>query len=400
MNLLVDIVFWGCLTALLHTYFFYPLLLLLLARGKQNNTLIYRTDEGLPYISVIMSVYNEEKVIDDKLRSLIAQDYPAAKLAFFIGSDGSDDATDRIVRSWEATAGRVHFFPFARRRGKPQVINELVALALRQHRPAGREHVLLITDANVMLSKQTTRRLAEHFRRESIAIVDANMVHTGMTADGISQAENTYISSEVRLKHCEGIVWRKMIGPFGGCYALRSTFFTPIPENFLVDDFYIAMRAFEKGGDAVSEPEAVCYEAVSHEMREEYRRKARISAGNFQNLRTFHHLWWPVDDALAFAFFSHKVLRWCGPFFLIGLLTANAILAWQSNIFYRTLLFFMLAVLLVAPMVDYLLTALKINVLPLRGIRYFMVMNFALLEGFFKYVKGIKTNVWEPPKRH
>lgn len=399
MNSLAEILLWACLAALLHTYVFYPFLLWLLARGKTNNALVYRWEADLPAVSIIMSVYNEEKVVDAKMRSLAAQDYPADKLAFFVGSDYSDDRTDAIMRRWTGADRRVHFFRFSRRRGKPQVINELVALALQQRSPDP-SHVLLITDANVMLSREVIRRLAAHFRRQSIAIVDAHMVHTGMTAGDISRAENAYISSEVRLKHREGIVWGKMIGPFGGCYALRSTFFSPVPENFLVDDFYIAMRAFERGGDAISELDAVCYEAVSHEIREEYRRKARISAGNFQNLVTFRHLWWPPVDALAFAFFSHKVLRWCGPFFLIGLLAANAVLAWKGNIFYRTLLLFTTSGMFVLPAVDYLLKALKINILPLRGIRYFSIMNLALLEGFVKFAKGIKTNVWEPPKRH
>ena len=399
MTLLAEILLWACLAALLHTYIFYPFLLWLLARGKQNNELVYRREADLPAVSVIMSVYNEAKVVDAKMRSLSAQDYPADQLAFFIGSDCSVDGTDAIMRQWADADRRVHFFRFPRRRGKPQVLNELVGLAL-QRRPPSSGHVLLITDANVMLSREVIRRLAAHFRRESIAIVDAHMVHTGMTADDISRAENAYIFSEVRLKHREGIVWRKMIGPFGGCYALRSTFFSPIPENFLVDDFYVAMRAFEHGGDAISELGAVCYEAVSHEIREEYRRKARISAGNFQNLVTFRHLWWPPADALGFAFFSHKVLRWCGPFFLVGLLAASTVLALKGNIFYRTLLLITTGVLLGLPAIDYLLKTLKINILLLRGIRYFSIMNLALLEGFVKFAKGITTNVWEPPKRH
>lgn len=399
MNLLAEIIFWGCLLALLHTYCFYPFLLFILARNKAADAVPDRSDEALPAVSVIMSVYNEEKVIDRKMRSLLAQVYPPEKLTFYVGSDASDDATDARLKRWQAGHERVHFFSFSRRSGKPQVINELVALALRG-RPAEPGHILLITDANVMLTETVIRRLAGHFHREGLAIVDAHMVHTGMRPDGISQAESAYISSEVRLKHREGMVWRKMIGPFGGCYALRSTFFSPIPKNFLVDDFYIAMRAFERGGEAISDLDAVCYEAVSHEMREEYRRKARISAGNFQNLRAFRHLWWPPLGTLAFAFFSHKVLRWCGPFFLIGLLASNAALALTGNIFYRTLLFIGAGGLLAAPVADYLLNTLKINILPLRGIRYFLVMNLALLEGFFNYVKGIKTNVWEPPKRH
>jgi len=191
-----------------------------------------------------------------------------------------------------------------------------------------------------------------------------------------------------------------MIGPFGGCYALRSTYFSEIPPNFLVDDFYIAMRVFEQGGDALSDLEAVCYEAVSHEIREEFRRKSRISSGNYQNLFTFRHLWWPPTNNLGFAFFSHKVLRWLGPFFLLGLLCSMIPLACAGNIFYRILFFTIVTAVLILPALDYFLKNWNINLLPLRGIRYFILMNLALLEGFIKFLKGIKSNVWEPPRRN
>lgn len=346
-----------------------------------------------------MSVYNEEKVIEKKLESLLRQAYPSEKMQIFVGSDHSSDLTDKLLAAAGARFHNLHFFPFRRRRGKPGVINELAGIAL-DRRGERADHILIITDANVMLTPHTIHHLAKHFRNQHIAIVDAHMIHTGMREAGISRAENTYISSEVQLKHREGVLWGKMIGPFGGCYALRSTFFTEVPPRYLVDDFYIAMRAFERGGDAISEPEAVCYEAVSHEIYEEYRRKSRISAGNFQNLLTFRRLWWPPLQPLSFAFFSHKVLRWLGPFFLLLIFLSSGLLAWSGNLFYRILFLFLTAVMIFIPVTDLFLNKLNINILSLRGLRYFLMMNLALLEGFFKFIKGIKSNVWEPPKRH
>jgi cellulose synthase/poly-beta-1,6-N-acetylglucosamine synthase-like glycosyltransferase len=383
---------------LLYSYLFYPWLLKRLSKNKRNNTLVFTETDELPDVSVIMSVYNEEKVIQGKIHSLMKQDYPQEKLRIFVGSDCSTDRTDELLTAAAMWVGLL-FMPFKKRRGKPGVINELIGIALQQW-PVRPDHILLITDANVILAPQTLRHLVKHFRNDKIAIVDAHMVHTGMRPDDISQAESTYISSEVLLKHREGIVWGKMIGPFGGCYALRTPYFSKVPPKFLVDDFYIAMRAFEKGGDAISELDAVCYEAVSHEIMEEYRRKSRISAGNFQNLLTFRHLWWPPFQPLPFAFFSHKVLRWLGPFFLISILISGVVLAWSGNLFYRILLLCILLGIVVFPALDFLLKILKINILPLRGLRYFLIMNMALLEGFVEFVKGIKTNVWEPPKRH
>lgn len=399
MHLLAELFFWLSFSALAHSYLVYPALLRWRARGRPDHSPLFSRTDDLPVISIIMSVYNEEKVIADKLDTLFRQDYPAEKVHIYIGSDCSTDGTDELITGLSRQHPRLYFYPFSLRRGKPGVINELADIAGREH-GIDPSHLFLITDANVMLEPSTLWHLAKHFRDERLAVVDARMVPTGLRSEGISQAENTYISGEVLLKHREGVVWGKMIGPFGGCYALRSSFFSPIPSTFLVDDFYIAMRVFEQGGQAISDLDAVCYEAVSHEMREEYRRKSRISAGNFQNLLFFRHLWWPPVRALRFAFFSHKVLRWLGPFFLLGMLGTSFALAWMGNIFYRILFLLFMFSMAGLPLLDLALRRLGIHLLPIRGVRYFMVMNVALLEGFFKFIKGIKTNVWEPPKRN
>ncbi len=398
MFLFLQIVFWLCVFSLFHTYVFYPLILRLLAKGKQNNALVYDEGDELPFVSVIMSVYNEEKVIDEKMESLLKLEYPRHRLQIFVGSDCSDDETNPKMEFFKRHHSHIFFKAFEMRRGKPDVVNDLVALAFEKN-SAGDHHILLLTDASVILQKDTLFQLVKHFKNKQIALVDANMLGTGMNAAGISKVENEYINTEVMLKHLEGIAFGKMIGPFGGCYALRSDFFTKIPPKYLVDDFFIAMKTFEKGGLAINELEAKCFESVSNEIKEEYRRKARISAGNFQNLRTFKHLLWKMNS-LSFAFFSHKVLRWLGPFFIIFAFLSNGLLALHDNFIYRLLFLFQTCFLLLVPLLDLFFKNLNINVLAFRKVRYFVMMNIALLEGFIKYLNGIKNNVWQPPKRN
>ncbi len=391
--------FFTSFLALAHSYMLYPLLMRLLAQGRRNNTLVFSRADELPFVSVIMSLYNEERVVERKLATLLAQDYPIHRRRVYIGSDGSTDHTNALVEAFVRNAQGFHFYVFSERRGKPGVINHLVELALDAH-PPGPGHVLLLTDASVMQNPEVTFHLAKHFRNPEIAVVDAFMIHTGLEEEGISRSEDRYISSEVRLKYLESVVWRKMIGPFGGCYALRSDRFSRVPANFLVDDFYITMKALEQGAMAINEPEARCYEPVSHEWREEYRRKARISAGNFQNMLHFRRLWWPPFSQLGFAFFSHKILRWWGPFFLLIMGAGSAIAAWYGNYPHRFLFFSFVMVAFALPVADTLLKRAGVNVLMLRNIRYFMLMNIALLQGFFKFLKGIRSNVWEPTKRN
>jgi cellulose synthase/poly-beta-1,6-N-acetylglucosamine synthase-like glycosyltransferase len=393
-----EIIFWLCCFGLFHTYVFYPIILRFLAAGKQNNVIQYTSEDTLPLVSVIMSLYNEEQVIKDKLDCLLALNYPKDRIQFFIGSDCSEDQTNAIVSAYAKQYSQIHFYPFTQRRGKPGVINELSDIALKSN-TSGEEHIFVVTDANVMPRADTFLHLMKHFKNKEIVIVDSNMVHIGMQKEGISKSEDRYISGEVMMKHREGIVWGKMIGPFGGCYAIRSEFFSKVPSNFLVDDFYIAMKVFERGGKAINDLEAICLENVSHEINEEFRRKARISAGNFQNLFTFTSLWLPSFKAVNFAFFSHKVLRWLGPILIIGMLVSNLVLLFSGNWVYQWTMLGLIGFVFIVPFLDRILQPLGQNNFLFRSIRYFVVMNWALLKGLFRFLGGIQTNIWQPPKR-
>ncbi|PHN06597.1 glycosyltransferase [Flavilitoribacter nigricans] len=382
---------------LVHTYWFYPKLLRWLADRQPSTP--PGPPETMPFVSVLMAVYNEEKVIARKIDTLLRLNYPADQIRIFIGSDHSSDGTNDILETYQQRDPRIRFHAFSERNGKPGIINRLYEEAIR-FEPASKDHLLLITDANVMLEPDCLYSLARHFQDPEIAIVDAHMQHVGLQAEGISRSEDQYLSGEVQLKHHEGKLWGTMIGPFGGCYTLRSDYFSPVPSNFLVDDFYIAMRVFERGGRAINDLEAVCVEAVSHEWREEYRRKARISTGNYQNLVTFRHLWWPPFRPLSFAFLSHKVLRWLGPFFLILFFAASLALWLLFDNYYYSWLFLCVIVFYFAlPILDILLRRGGIQWRFIRNIRYFFLMNLALLTGFFRFIKGVNNNVWEPPKR-
>ncbi len=383
----------------MHSYLFYPIILRILGQGKTGNQQFFSDQDDLPEVSVIMSLYNEEKVIQEKMERLLALNYPKEKIHLFIGSDCSSDRTNEIVQSFADQDARIRFFPFEERRGKPGVVNDIAEAALNQLGKR-KDHIFLVTDANVMPEPSTLKNLVRHFKNEEISLVDANMVNVGMKAEGISKSEKQYVSNEVQMKNWEGKIWKKMIGPFGGFYVIRSNYFSKVPPRYLVDDFYITMRLFEQNGNAINDLEAICYEAVSHDMSEEYKRKARISAGNFQNLKTFKGLLWPFWKGLGFAFLSHKVLRWLGPFFLILLILSGSLLAIYGSMFYR-LFFGSIGLLLIGiPLLDTLLKKINVNIFLFRSVTYFNMMNVALFQGFINYLKGITTNVWQPPKRN
>ena len=393
------IVFFISVFGLVHSYLLYPFGLKLLARNKQNNQITFdKNSQNLPRVSAIISIYNEEKVIEQKLLSLLQSDYPKDKLEIFVGSDCSSDRSNAIVSKMAKEHDCLHFFAYKERSGKPGVLNKLAQIIFSQF-PQSENHILLLTDANVILEKNTLYELVKHFKNKKIAIVDANMINVGMKSEGISKSENQYIKSEVLLKQNESLVKQKMIGPFGGCYTLRSTYFNEVPKNYLVDDFFIAMKVLQQKALVINELDAFCYEAVSHDIMEEYKRKTRISAGNFQNLNHFKSVFWPPNTTLAFRFFSHKVLRWLGPFLMITAFVTSGLLSLIGIAFFQFIFLVQLLVYIAIPILNFLLNKVNVNNLLLKNVSYFLFMNLALLVGFFNYLKGVKKNTWEPPKR-
>ncbi len=405
--ILLQAIFWFSLFLIFHTYILFPAILQLLSSGnKPKETDHERVNENstshFPFLSVLIAAFNEEEVIEAKIRSVLDSDYPAGRIEILAGSDHSTDRTNEILLELEKQNQMVKVVFFKERTGKPEVINHLA-------RKAGGE-ILVITDANVMLDRATLRNLAESFRNKEVALVDTRMVNTSLNKDGISHQEKFYIGREVRLKNQESILWGSMMGPFGGCYAVRKQNFTPVPGHFLVDDFYVNMSVLMQGFKCVSNLSANVYEDVSNDLKEEFRRKKRISAGNFQNLQKFGSLLFSRRPGVAFCFLSHKVIRWIVPMLvLISLGTslylgiykmqhAASPLSPGKNLY----LMFALAqlIFIFIPVIDQILRKLGIHVLPLRFVSHFVLMNLALLAGFLRYLGGIKSNVWQPTRRN
>ncbi len=397
----VAIICWISFIGILHSYIFYPIFRYYRSNQltNQDNLADVSRDKSYRKVSVIMSVFNEETCILDKLDNLFELKYPNDRIDFYIGSDASFDATNDLIAQYPALESRNWTFKvFEERRGKPSVVNDLVQLALEKN-PAHNEHLLLVTDASILMNEDCLMVLESNFKDSSIALVDSNILNQNNEQEGIGSQERDYISMEAKLKYWESIDGGYMIGPFGGCYLIRSSYFKPIPSNYLVDDFFVAMNVFEQGGKCINDLNAVCKEYNSSYIKEEFKRKKRIAAGNFQNLVTFKHLLWPLSNTLSFNFLSHKVLRWLGPMLILFIWISSLILGLTGNLFYFTLFLCCTFFLVILPLFDFCLEGLGVHQRHLRFIRYFVVMNIAILMGFIKFLQGIQSGTWEPPKR-
>ncbi len=388
MLLILKIIFWISALSLLHSYLLYPLLVILFAANKKNNQVVY-DDNSLPDITIIMAVRNEEKIIYRKLESIINNNYPKNKLTCYIGSDASDDNTNKIIEKYAEKYSNIKLINFEERRGKVFIINKLAEL--------NNSDVLVLTDANAILANNALRHLIKHFKNPEIKVVGGRLLNKKTSKTGVAFQEHSYMEFEYRLKLSEGKLWGSMMGAYGAFFAIRTDSFTPVPHNFMADDFFISIKAIENNGLSICEPQAIAYENVAGKLSEEFRRKTRISIGNFQNFKFFLKNISKFRISTIFSFISHKMLRWLGFIFIFNIMLCLTILAHTNSLY--LFMAIILALSFIMLIIDVFCRKNQIQILPLRFITHFYYMNAALFIGFIKYLKGVKSNVWEPTKR-
>ncbi len=349
----------------------------------------YDRDKNLPYVSIVMAVFNEEKIIEQKIESVFATNYPIEKIEFLIGSDNSTDKTNELIEKLSKKYEQIKFFNFSKRTGKVLIINDLVDKSTNK--------LIISTDAKAIFAKDTIFELVKYFKDSRIKAVGGVLITPETDKSGISEQENVFMNREMQIKYHESLLWQRPIGFYGALYAIRKECFTPVPQNFLVDDFYINFKIYEKKGDVLINPQAKAFENLPAELHEEFRRKARIGAGNYQNLKEFFHFAVNPFTSTGFAFISHKVIRWTAP--LIFLLSVICLIFLTDILFYKIILFAEI-IFFILPLLDFLLNKINIHISVLRLVTHFIAMNLALVKGFFKFVKGIDKSVWTPSKRH
>ena len=343
-----------------------------------------------PAVTIVFSVFNEEKVIRRKLESIFKSDYPKDKLQVLIGSDNSTDQTHQIIEEFIANNCNITLVKKTSRNGKLKIINELIDLTTTEY--------LVFTDANVFFEPITLKALVYNLLAKDAKMVCGNIHKFSPKNQGISEQEIFYMNFENQLKHHESLKYGFCVGVEGGCYAILKPYFVKVPDGFLMDDFFITLDVISKNGKVLFEPEALCYEDVNDAPMIEFKRKIRISLGNFRNLKFYKHLLFPITNGFGFAFFSHKVLRWFTPFAILFSLALTLLLMMYCPFFKWVALAYSLLVVL--PILTIFLEKIKLKIPLVNALGHFILMNFALLLGYFKFISASHESAWEPPKRN
>jgi cellulose synthase/poly-beta-1,6-N-acetylglucosamine synthase-like glycosyltransferase len=368
-----------------YSYVGYPVILWLLSRFRVGETTVPSDPAVWPEVSVVIAAHNEEQVIGRRIENLLEVDYPADRLQILIGSDGSTDRTSEIVRLYQRP--RIAFHDFALQRGKAHVLNDLMVLA--------RGKYVVFTDANTFFEPGAVKELIRGFwmTPSACAVVGKLEFHT---PEGTVNPDSFYWRYETALKMLESR-FGTVLGANGAIYAIKRSWFRALPAGTIVDDFLIPMlMRLERGGSVIFRPAAKAWEMVPETVRDEFRRRVRIGAGDAHALRHTWRLLLPRQGMLAVSYWSHKIMRWTGPVLLATAFIANLFLA--DRAWGRALLIGQLAAYALG-FASFWLRGVPIIGRVATGIWYFMVLNAALLLGTLKYLSGRSAAVWQRTPR-
>lgn len=385
--------FWASVGVLLYTYGGYPFILLVLGSLEQlkrdlrfglsrRSRRTSRNPGECPRVSLVFAAHNEAAVIAQKMVNCARLDYPAESLEILVGCDGCSDETAALARG--ARRPNVSVYEFPDRCGKPAVLNKLL--------PIAQGEIVVFCDANTELAPDAIHALVRHFSRQDVGCVCGEL---RLRSRGQESGEQLYWRFETLLKFLESRS-NMLVGANGALFAIRRSLFVPIPPDGIVEDFLIAMNVRAAGYRVMYDPEAIAWEEVAPNGRQEFKRHVRIGTGNFCALRHTWHLLNPLAGGVALAFWSHKIFRWLVPLVLIAAQISAATLAREPLYGGAAALGAMLVLLAVF---GFRLDLRARYWAPVSIPYHFLSMNLAVLLGLLDFVRGSQAIVWTPTVR-
>lgn len=391
----LKISFWIFLFIIIYTYLGYGILLFIIIKIRRffkigNKFEIDPSYE--PEVTLFIAAYNEKDFVKAKMKNTSALQYPKEKINIIWVTDGSYDGTPDLLKGYPHTT--VHHLD--ERNGKIGAMNRGMDFV--------QTPIVIFSDANTNLGKESIRRIVNLFSNPKVGCVSGEKRIIDKESDAAAGAgESIYWKYESTLKKWDAELY-SVVGAAGELFAIRTKLYRHVEKDTLLDDFIISLRVAQDGYTIQYDPEAYAIETASANVKEELKRKIRISAGGIQSivrLRTLLNVF--KYGTLSFQYISHRVLRWSlTPLCLVLLIPVLSLIALNEGIFSFNLfaIFFWLQVLfysaaLLGWFLEHRETRVKILFIPY----YFFIMNLSVVLGFFRYIKKSQSVNWERAKR-
>ncbi len=391
----LQIIFWVFVFIIFYTYIGYGILLYLLVKIKRmirGGKPVPVNDDYEPEVTLFIAAYNEKDYVAAKMKNTLSLDYPKEKLHIMWVTDGSDDGTPDLIRQYENAV--VHHLP--ERNGKISAMNRGMQFV--------KTPVVIFSDANTMLGHESIRRIVRLFGNEKVGCVSGEKRIFNKEADTASGAgEGLYWKYESALKKWDAELY-SVVGAAGELFAIRTHLYREVEKDTLLDDFIVSLRVAQEGYTIQYDPEAYAIESASANVKEELKRKVRISAGGIQSvvrLRSLLNIF--KYGTLSFQYISHRVMRWTiTPLCLMLLIPVGFILAWQEGIFgwgLYSILFWLQVLFYISALTGWFFENRSTRIKALFISYYFMIMNLSVVLGFIRYMKKSQSVNWERAKR-
>lgn len=374
------VIFWLSLFLIFWAYFGYLAALKIISLFHKKKLL--RSDMT-PVISMVITAFNEEKRIIQKLDNTLSLDYPHEKLEIIVVSDGSTDKTEDIVRSFESKGVKLLVIPL--RHGKHYSQGRGIRMA--------QNDIVVLTDATTYLQDDALRKIVRNFADPTIGCISGeDRIESG---DGGTDGEGIYVKYEMKLRALESQVG-SLVGVSGCFFAMRKHLNSDWIDD-MSSDFYMPIVAYIHGYRSVLESEALGYYKILKKAEKEFERKVRTIVHGFEVLFKFKNILNPFRYGFySLQMFSHKLDRWLVPFWLIFLFAMNALLI-DRGLFYQ--------VFFAGQLLFYLLALFAYNVKKSRNNiifkvpLFFAMVNLSILLAWHYYLTGKKFVTWESTKR-
>lgn len=382
----------------LYSYFVYPLLLLVVAGfnqlcgdvafvfGKADRRVERSAKLDFPRVAVVIAAFNEEKHIEERIKNLLDIDYPKDRIKFYIGSDGSVDATPEIMKRYFCFDDRLVLSVFQKNRGKASVLNELVSMSDQE--------IIVFSDANTFFQKDAIVELVKSFQDPAVGGVSGEL---RLRQGGGDNQDGIYWRIEQLLKFFEARIGG-LLGANGAIYAIRRGYWRPLKSDTICDDFCVAMTVSAAGGRLVYAPRAWAIEEMPDEIGDEYKRRVRIGIGNFQALIRHPEYLTMTSWGTKFSYLSHKVARWVAPHAIVLSLFSSIPLAFQNTYWAVWLCLQVFGILFAAAC--YKLSNIG-RTMPgfLKILAYLFALNFAFLIASWQFATGQYGGAWRRSSR-
>jgi len=375
--------FWLSVGALAYHFAGYPLALAILARLRPAAATRPRDDAQLPKATLIISAYNEEEVLEQKIENAVGLNYPEGKLEVVVADDGSSDRTPEIAQQFADQGVVLH--RFEPNRGKNLVLNETMP------RVAG--DVIVFTDANGMYEPDALKELLYPFADPTVGSTCGELVYRNFNENPIAEGYNRYWELDQMQKRLEGSL-DSLLGANGSIFAVRKELCRSIPNdvcNDMVQPIWVAASGYA----CLYQGDALSVEAGSSDTDDELKRRSRIIGRGIRGIAAV----WPDIVAqrawlIGWELLSRKGLRYLMPFLFLGIFVGSL---FADGWFYRLALAGQLAIYLAIPL-GFLLpdSTLKKAISPAV---YFGIGNLAALQGWMKVLSGSELGKWQTAER-